>query len=370
MDNLERRDGPFGEDGPSIAGFAGSILGLQYATLWVFVTLLYDIIITFDQEVFHFYNRRLSIVQVLWFLNRITAPVNVGTRVLMAFWYNPPDISLCRNVGQYFVNIMSLVNVFIVQGLLALRTAAIYERSLGVSLFIGILVLGALISRIAVLLSNPFLNRSLDVPPHGLMCLDKPFRSNAIAFYVPVGVDATLYLMTVLRLYKTQPPSVPGVRRTSTLLPLLYRDGAIYFLAVATAMAISVMGLYIQSLFGAFSSSDLYIAACSIACSRLILHLKESSRRARYQNWRISGSWYPPMGAIVPTGLTRSEMILGFSCDSPPPEVLSPSEEIQLQVNPPGPGETLGVYNELPSSVDSARTPSPSPALDLTATSD
>jgi len=259
---------------------------------------------------------------------------------------------------------MSLANVFFVQSLLGLRTIAIYERSYRVFLFVAILVIGSSISRVIVLIKNPVMIISAKAPPHGRMCLDFPVRRNAVSFYTPVAVDAILYLMTVLRLYHTQPPlPVPGVRRSSTLLSLLYRDGAIYFLAVASAMGLSVVGFYVPRLFGPFSASGLYIAACSIACSRLILHLKESSRRALYQNWRLSGSWYPPMEAIVPSRLTRSEQILGFSFDSPSPEASGSSEEIDMMpVEAEVPPETPPRASIELTSLGSARSPLPSPA--------
>jgi hypothetical protein len=80
---------------------------------------------------------------------------------------------------------------------------------------------------------------------------------------------------------------------------------------------------------------SLYIVACSIACSRLILHLKESSRQAMYCNNDIPSSWKPPFGleAGVPSlRLTVSEIRYGFGCDgaTPPPEVSGSSEEIDI----------------------------------------
>jgi hypothetical protein len=81
--------------------------------------------------------------------------------------------------------------------------------------------------------------------------------------------------------------------------------------------------------------SSLYIVACSIACSRLILHLKESSRQALYRNKDIPTSWGASFAleASVPSlGLRRSEMMFGFGSDriTPPNGVSGSFEEIDM----------------------------------------
>jgi len=107
---------------------------------------------------------------------------------------------------------------------------------------------------------------------------------------------------------------------------LLYRDGSIYFFVVVAAMIITVIGFYYQSLAAAFAASDLYISACSIACSRLILHLKERSWQATGETENAQGSWDLGFDWEViknPTNLTRGEISLGFGYDPPPPPMAS-----------------------------------------------
>jgi len=329
---VDHTHGP--SDPRTIVFIAGAVLNFQYVTLAAFVTLLYDIMITFNQEVIHIYGGRNSIVKLLWFLNRILVPVKLGAHLLVCFWENPAP-SLCLSLSQNFANWVALANIFIIQCLLALRTAAIYERSLGVSVFISVLLIGSTISRIIILILNPIRNTPSKGSARGTLCLDFPNRTNAASFYAAVFLDAVLYTMTVVRLLVQSPQTFPGIQRKSTLFRLLFQDGSIYFLAVAAAMSMSVIGFFYRPFLGAFTESDLYIAACSIACSRLILHLKESSRQAIYRDLDIPSSWEAPFGledGIPSMRPTRSEMRFGFACDG---SMLSPQasgafEEIDI----------------------------------------
>jgi len=107
---------------------------------------------------------------------------------------------------------------------------------------------------------------------------------NIAAFYGPVVVDAILYAMTVARILVQRSRCAKvrmslGWRKNGrSLFSVLYRDGSIYFLVVAIAMVITMLGFFYMPLTGPFTESDLYLAVCSIACSRLILHLMGRSR--------------------------------------------------------------------------------------------
>lgn len=98
-------------------------------------------------------------------------------------------------------------------------------------------------------------------------------------------------------------------------------------------------------------SLSLYIVVCSTACSRLILHLKESSRRACYRNQHIPSSWAPQLdfetlGArTAGRERTRSEIAFrfGYEGDSesesssggpaPPEEIAIASVGLELRAN-------------------------------------
>jgi len=316
-----------------------SILYWQYVALVAFVLLLYDIIISFDQEVTHIYGGRASIVQLLWFF-RILVPVQLGVHALPTYWLNPPTW-LCLVMLQHFDVWLGVVNLFTIQCLLALRTVAIYERSLKVSVFITILMVGSFASRLVIIIMSvlqfPDL-KPFHVPNGTQLCLTPPVqisRNRFSAWCGPAIVDIVLYLMTVWRLYTRSPRSVPGIRRSNSLFSLLYRDGSIYFLVVAAALTITMIGFFNVYWAAAFSASDLYIATCSIACSRLILHLKERSKQAISGFKNPQGSWDPGFKLEVTknaTDLTRSEIVIGFGYDlppSPPPMASSHSGEIE-----------------------------------------
>jgi len=247
---------------------------------------LYDICITYDQEVKYIYGKP-SLVRILWFLNRILVPGKVGVHVLITFIYNPSN-SLCKIVGQNFGNWVAVVNLFVIQFALALRTAAIYGRSTRISLLIFTLLLGSTLSRIVILSMHPIPNKSRPQSPYGSLCLDFPNKIHAAIFYGPVAFDAILYFMTVFQIYAQSPRYAQTFKKSASLFSILVRDGSIYFLVVAIAMAITVIGFFNRPLLGAFTESDLYITICSIACSRLILSLKRSSCQAVYGGWELS----------------------------------------------------------------------------------
>jgi len=282
--------------------------------------LLYDIAITLDQEIVHFYRRKLSFVQVLWFLNRILVPVQAGAHILPLLWASRPA-TICPALGYIFNTWVGVFNLFIIQCSLATRTAAIYECAFGISAFIAFLVVASTASRITVLVLQP--GSSKEIPAWRAsgteltLCVEPLLRKNAASFAGPLILDATLYIMTVVRLKiqgSRQPKS--GVR---DLFAILFRDGSIYFFVVTLAMILSISGFFYVPLFGAFATSDLYIVACSISCSRLILHLKESSRRTVCQDQDIPCDWAPQsdieMDGTQTMKLTRSELAFGFGCE-------------------------------------------------------
>jgi len=271
-----------------------AVLNQQFVSLAVFTAILYDILVTFDQEVQHFYVSSLSSVQVLWFLNRALVPAQIGVHILVTFLPHPSS-SLCRIAGEYIGNWIGVVNLLVIQCSLALRTAAIYGRSPRIIFFLIGLLLASTTSRVTILAMHPIRNVSASVGQLPGVCLDFPSQINSAAFYGPVVLDAILYLMTVVKVVvQASRYARNGIRGTigtarvregESLFSVLYRDGSVYFLVVAVAMAITVIGFFNRRLLGAFTESDLYIAVCSIACSRLILHLKKSARRSSYRIW-------------------------------------------------------------------------------------
>jgi len=133
--------------------------------------------------------------------------------------------------------------------------------------------------------------------PQGTICLDTSPKEDIGAYAVLFAMDAILYLLTIIRLSKLSPRlytqsagSRAIARHFTSFFKLLIRDGSIYFLVVTLAAGATLGGFFYRPLLGPLTASELYLVVCSMACSRLILSLKESSRQAIYRQWELSGN--------------------------------------------------------------------------------
>jgi len=282
-------------EGPAALRMALPILRFHYVTLAVFVVLLYDTIITFDQEITHIYLGKQSFVRILWFCNRVLVPIRVGVHFIITFYRNPSG-ALCNFMGE--VNIwLGIICLLTIQIVLCLRTAAICGRTAWITVPIFVILMSSFTSRIAVLNVYPVEHvLRYDMTWEGEICLSLAPYQVLGAFLAPAALDALLYFLTMVCLILKCTsrddgdfvPSRSGGRRRRRSVRLclnsfvvnLLRDGSIYYLVVVLAMGVVIIGFIHHPLQGALSESGLYVTACSIACSRLFLSFREKHREA------------------------------------------------------------------------------------------
>ncbi|TDL19830.1 hypothetical protein BD410DRAFT_873656 [Rickenella mellea] len=188
------------------------------------------------------------------------------------------------------------------QIILVLRTVAIWERNRKVTF---LLVVGALIHNVSALTSNIVLTRSIRYHPdpamQALLACYSGFTGISIV-WSKLGFAALMLFDTImfsLILTKT----VQDGRSTHTrLIPILFRDGAIYYavlfaLSIANIAVANSANLKASTLEGALSPA--LVVAHSIGASHVVLNLRKYSYGGQMPTEQISGIQYMERLTII-----------------------------------------------------------------------
>jgi len=280
LEDIVGRAGPYPGPGPPGShglGFSPDQVAagreMRYVSLAMLSALLYDITLTYALEVKHVYKTRWSLVKALWFANRVGVPLTFLVHMINVSKSNPSH-TFCNVTGSMTLW-LSAVNLFVMQFTLCLRVMAIYQRSKVVNYFIGFLLFGSTLSRVLIFALKPVPHPPSPNQPVLPGCLELPDKTLAGAYWAPLVLDTVLFVMTVVRVGSGIPDR--AALSHAPLIVLIFRDGALYFGLVVVAIAITTAGYYSIPLLGPCTSSYLFLGIVSIACSRLLLHLRDAT---------------------------------------------------------------------------------------------
>ncbi|KAI0673950.1 hypothetical protein C8Q78DRAFT_1076902 [Trametes maxima] len=235
----------------------------RYLCIAATCVLLYDLLLTFDQEVEHFWKPGpWSLSRVLFFLNR----------------YFPPIVLAC--IGFVHSNfVLAVVGLAIVQAIIVLRICYVYSKELMARLFvIGCFVACTVVT--FVILGKIWHDiDSVAIPLRGLKingCTAPPSRQIWKVLIPNLGLHTVLYLATTLPVLRMR-----LIGKQSRLLNRLAIDGGVFYFNIFAVAMFSTIGSLAQSplitLPAIYSNLLLGIAALSV--SRVMLSIRSLATR-------------------------------------------------------------------------------------------
>ncbi|PAV21464.1 hypothetical protein PNOK_0409100 [Pyrrhoderma noxium] len=259
--------------------------------LAAFTMMVYDITITFSQEVEKVWKRRFSGLTILWFLNRwIFFLATIPT--LFSFhdprWTDkpiqltnlPPFVgdSRCEAYFRYPGIVAAFQRLFI-GSVFMLRTYAIYGRSLVAAGIIALFLIAEFVTKLVI---NFKFGSAVQLPKGMVGCIlavDDAHSKDFSWFYTTeLMTDFVVLVLTVTRSYK-EFRRVRRVGEPARLWRVILKDGIIYFLLIFSANVMTlVFFLAMPSDLKAINASFI-VMFNSLLTARLILNLKSVSTR-------------------------------------------------------------------------------------------
>jgi len=252
---------------PSIEQTASHLLAGKYFQLAAFIMLVYDHLLTFDQEVERIWKQRLSAASVLFLVNRYVTIMEFIV-VLEAF-HNPRwKGEVCRK-SVLFEASGTIALVAVGELIMILRVFAIYGRNIRLL----VVLMGLWLAQVIV--SGAGLRKGFPVPLPPVLtgCIltgDGPLPSLWIA---PLVTDSIIFFLT---LYRAKRYATNRRFLASPTIMILVRDGTVYFFLIFLANLANVIVYFsaTRDLKDIGASFSQLITATMI--SRLVLNLRSA----------------------------------------------------------------------------------------------
>lgn len=295
-------------DPTQLASFAVTLNASKYFQLASFVMLIYDHMLTFDQEIERIWKRPPSGATVLFLINRYLTPLQFI--IILNAFHDPQWTQEACSQFVVFEGASTVALIAVCQLLMILRLYALYARSRIVITFL-ITLWAAQIAVSAAGLREGF---PVPLPPGFIGCIFTGTSKFFPALWVaPLIVDSVIFLMTLLR-------SKAYTRRShrTPTLHVFVRDGTVYFLIIFMANLMNTLIYFIApdaiKPIGA-SFSQLITAAM---VSRLVLNLRSLSGATQNENLGgyLHDSFHYPSSRPPQSFFTRTMHDLGDADDS------------------------------------------------------
>jgi len=261
----------------STVGMLFDLRHAQYTCSAAVILLIYDCILTWDQEYKTIWKSKWTIGKVLFLVNRYgTFIVLVGDAKL----YIDPDasVSFCK-AWLLAGNVIELLVFAVIEAILVMRTFALFGKSKSVGIGLGTLAVVTILSE-AVLLAIQYKPVSFAKNPFAIFgcyaetqgCTTGPCLVAGKLFWLPLVVcDASVCCLTLYRLYQHMRKPYPPA-----LITLMLRDAIIYFVLI---LGINLANLIIWNtapLTRINLLPEITKSLVSVLCSRLLLNIRDA----------------------------------------------------------------------------------------------
>ncbi|GLB41354.1 hypothetical protein LshimejAT787_0905690 [Lyophyllum shimeji] len=286
----------------------------KYTYVAAMAVLVFDIVLTFDQEVVRVWNARRSLGKYLFLVNRYVPPVLFSFDLYYQLSPNP-----CKH-AFFPPNILGILSLGTVEFILVLRTHALCQNNFLLALLV-FLCIGAVTTMIATtgyMLENLIVFTPATTLPTMVGCLPEcaaPLcRRLLTAFWIPFFVCETLiFSLTAWKLLGSIGELGFNNKYRSKLVVVVFRDGFIFYIVI---MAISVANLLIWILAPismAYLATSLMRSLQVTVCSRLLLNIR-GILEPKYGTKNFSLS---TLRARVPPGtLANDESVMDIAQDT------------------------------------------------------
>lgn len=262
----------------------------DYFGLASFVVLVYDHMLTFDDEVEFIWRRKFSKVSFFFLLNRYL--ISLGFIVNLVAYFDPAwTPAICHHFVRYEGS-MTMIGITIAAILMGLRVSALYHGSY----FVKILLASVLLSFVGI---NSWLLASgvaVNHPGvHGCTMIFSPHVGNwaSASAWIPLLYDTIIVFLIILRAM----PIAKANLGQNILAKRLLRDGLLYYCIITTASLVLTIMIETASpgIKNICAQFQLLITVTMISRVTLNLrkHLRESNVQAK-----------PPLNARTSTSST------------------------------------------------------------------
>ncbi|KAF8868619.1 hypothetical protein CPB85DRAFT_1362530, partial [Mucidula mucida] len=250
----------------------------KYTYVAAAVILMYDIFLTFGEEVSRVWGSRRSLGKWLFLVNRYVPPILFCFDLFYQL-HPSPTVEFCKHA---FLppNILGIISLSIVEFILVLRTHALCRNYyiLGLLTFLCISAATTMIASTVYMFNHliVFIPKPVSVMVGCIPECTAPLcRQLLTAFWIPFFVCETLiFVLTAWKLHATLDELRGDNRYRSKLTLIIFRDGFIFYIVI---MAISVANLLIWILAPismAYLATSLMRCLQVTVCSRLLLNIR------------------------------------------------------------------------------------------------
>ncbi|KAF9457892.1 hypothetical protein BDZ94DRAFT_1301588 [Collybia nuda] len=268
--------------GPEVSIFIHDRIVTRYATLASVTLLVWDTLLTMDQQVSRVWFAKPTIGRTLFIINRYLPIVLMAYQVIYLF-YTPPSIEVCEK-GFLISGLGGVVNFWTIQSVLITRIYALYQKRYLVALLLFLSFASTVaMATILIYLFVRFMFflplGSLPIPGCTPLCIDPLCETLMRSFSIPFFVlEAAILLLTVYKTLETLKRT--GWKHLSHLSQIVYRDGLIYYLVIVLVAALNViLWLRATSSLGDLGQRQVFqsllLGLQSTICSRLFLNIRE-----------------------------------------------------------------------------------------------
>lgn len=254
----------------------------QYLTLSGCSFLLYDYFLTLAQEIEFIWKAPKSTISIIYLTNRYIIPVilaiDIYDRLGLA---SSPSVTFCK-AWVWIEGYTTVLSFMTMHGLVAMRVNALLGGGNRVKTFLWAIWLIYSVSTLGLLgvgLWNGY--STLTVEPYFNVCFEEIWDSLWIVWLPSLLLESALFFLTTLKAIKEASRNVYHPIST-----ILYRDGILYFLAIAVATMFSMFVWLFGSSLHEGLAKYWATAVVNVAGCRLVLNLKMNGRSLQYTRAR------------------------------------------------------------------------------------
>ncbi|KAH8822646.1 hypothetical protein DL96DRAFT_1618590, partial [Flagelloscypha sp. PMI_526] len=266
-------------EGTSVQSAIDTLENIQitrYVSAAGVVVLLYDHLLTFEQEVNYVWKAKRSIARTLFLILRYTVPVfllvyNATGLSGIAKFNLPDDVRFCK-VWLIATACLGQITIGITNAIVLLRLWVIWKRDLLLMKLTGVgFVLCQLGSLAAVGISSRQLARALAFDRFQYICVLN-HQMHIFPLWIPGLVFEVMVFLTAFVYWLLQ-PRAPDDAMTRAL----YRNGLMYFLVLFSLRLLNTVLAIVAPLSLAFVGIFFIWSACTLTTTRLVLNVRSYS---------------------------------------------------------------------------------------------
>ncbi|KDR80939.1 hypothetical protein GALMADRAFT_1116183 [Galerina marginata CBS 339.88] len=258
---------------PEMSVLLSSLTATKYATVASATVLVWDMALTLDLEVSRVWRVKKTLGTTLFFINRYLPPVLFVFD--LSFHAHPIDTSECKNY-ELSSTILDLVSIGVIECVLVMRTHALYQNKILLSLlaFLCIASMAIMLTCFLIVLRYETFIPASTIGFKGCLsgCTSPLCQPLLIAFWVPFFCFETLvFVLTVWKSYKSF--KVLRLSGSNNIVRIIVRDGLLYYVVI---MSVSICNFLIWILdpFASYLAVGLMKSLQATITSRLLLNLR------------------------------------------------------------------------------------------------